>query len=39
MSHWGSSPLGLDTAELKSLLVNETKLLSTLIRDSKINID
>lgn len=35
----GAEPVGLENAEFKSLLVNETKQLSALIRDSKINID
>jgi len=35
----GAEPVGLSNAEFKSLLVNETKQLSALIRDSKINID
>lgn len=35
----GAEPVGLDNAEFRSLLVNETKQLSALIRDSKINLD
>jgi tripartite-type tricarboxylate transporter receptor subunit TctC len=35
----GAEPVGLDNAEFKSMLVNETKQLSALIRNSKINID
>ncbi len=35
----GAEPIGLDNAEFKSLLVNEAKQLSDLIRDRKINID
>jgi tripartite-type tricarboxylate transporter receptor subunit TctC len=35
----GAEPVGLDTAEFKSLLTGETRQLSTLIRDGKINVD
>jgi len=35
----GAEPVGLDNAEFRSLLANEAKQLSALIRDSKINID
>lgn len=35
----GAEPVGLDPAEFKTLLQKETKMLSTLIKDSKINID
>jgi tripartite-type tricarboxylate transporter receptor subunit TctC len=35
----GAEPVGLDNAEFKSLLINETRQLSTLIKDSKISID
>ncbi len=35
----GAEPAGLDTAEFRTLLTNETKLLSGLIRDSKIIVD
>ncbi len=35
----GAEPVGLDNAEFKSLLASETKSLSALIRDSKINMD
>lgn len=35
----GAEPVGLNNAEFKSLLVNETRQLSALIRDGKINID
>jgi tripartite-type tricarboxylate transporter receptor subunit TctC len=35
----GAEPVGLDTAEFKSLLTGETRQLSALIRDGKINVD
>ena len=35
----GAEPVGLDNAEFKTLLVNETKMLSGLIKEAKINID
>jgi tripartite-type tricarboxylate transporter receptor subunit TctC len=35
----GAEPVGLDNAEFKNLLISEAKQLSTLIKDSKINID
>jgi tripartite-type tricarboxylate transporter receptor subunit TctC len=35
----GAEPIGLGNAEFKSLLVNETKMLSGLIKEAKINID
>jgi tripartite-type tricarboxylate transporter receptor subunit TctC len=35
----GAEPVGLDNAEFKSLLANEAKLLSGLIKEAKINID
>lgn len=35
----GAEPVPLDTAEFKTLLVNEGKLLSTLIREQKIAVD
>lgn len=35
----GAEPVGLGHAEFKSLLSSETKMLSALIKDSKINID
>ena len=35
----GAEPVGLDNAEFKALLVNETKMLSALIKEAKINID
>lgn len=35
----GAEPVGLDNAEFKALLVNETRLLSGLIKEAKINID
>jgi tripartite-type tricarboxylate transporter receptor subunit TctC len=35
----GAEPAGLDNADFKNLLVNEAKQLSTLIRDSKINLE
>jgi tripartite-type tricarboxylate transporter receptor subunit TctC len=35
----GAEPVGLGNAEFKSLLVNESKMLSGLIKEAKINID
>lgn len=35
----GAEPVGLDNAEFRTLLTEETKLLSGLIREAKINID
>jgi len=35
----GAEPVGLDNAEFKTLLVNEAKMLSGLIKEAKINID
>jgi tripartite-type tricarboxylate transporter receptor subunit TctC len=35
----GAEPVGLDNAEFKALLANETKMLSALIKEAKINID
>lgn len=35
----GAEPVGLDNAEFRALLTEETKLLSGLIREAKINID
>ena len=35
----GAEPVGLGNAEFKSLLTSETKMLSALIKDSKINVD
>jgi tripartite-type tricarboxylate transporter receptor subunit TctC len=35
----GAEPVGLGHAEFKSLLSSETKMLSALIKDSKINVD
>lgn len=35
----GAEPIGLDNAEFKSLLANEAKTLSGLIKEAKINID
>ena len=35
----GAEPAGLANAEFKSLLTSEAKMLSTLIKDSKINVD
>lgn len=35
----GAEPVGLGTAEFKSLLDSEAKMLSALIKDSKINVD
>ena len=35
----GAEPAGLGNAEFKSLLTSETKMLSALIKDSKINVD
>jgi len=35
----GAEPVGLENAEFKTLLVNETKMLSGLIKEAKINID
>jgi tripartite-type tricarboxylate transporter receptor subunit TctC len=35
----GAEPVGLDNAEFKTLLANETKMLSGLIKEAKINID
>jgi tripartite-type tricarboxylate transporter receptor subunit TctC len=35
----GAEPVGLDNADFKSLLINETRQLSTLIKDSKISPD
>jgi tripartite-type tricarboxylate transporter receptor subunit TctC len=35
----GAEPVGLDNAEFKTLLADETKMLSALIKEAKINID
>jgi tripartite-type tricarboxylate transporter receptor subunit TctC len=35
----GAEPVGLDNGEFKALLVNETQMLSGLIKEAKINID
>ncbi|MBK6926471.1 MAG: tripartite tricarboxylate transporter substrate binding protein [Comamonadaceae bacterium] len=35
----GAEPVGLDNTEFKALLANETKMLSALIKEAKINID
>lgn len=35
----GAEPVGLDNAEFRTLLVNEAKMLSGLIKEAKINID
>ena len=35
----GAEPIGLGNAEFKSLLTSETKMLSGLIKEAKINID
>ena len=35
----GAEPVGLDNAEFRALLTNETKVLSGLIKEAKINID
>ncbi len=35
----GAEPVGLDNTEFKTLLANETKMLSALIKEAKINID
>lgn len=35
----GAEPVGLDNAEFRALLASETKMLSALIKDSKINVD
>ncbi|MDO9605770.1 tripartite tricarboxylate transporter substrate binding protein [Hydrogenophaga sp.] len=35
----GAEPIGLDNAEFRTLLVNEAKLLSGLIKDAKISVD
>jgi tripartite-type tricarboxylate transporter receptor subunit TctC len=35
----GAEPVGLDNAEFRTLLTEETKLLSGLIQEAKINID
>ncbi len=35
----GAEPVGLDNAEFRSLLTSETKMLSALIKESRINVD
>jgi tripartite-type tricarboxylate transporter receptor subunit TctC len=35
----GAEPVGMNNAEFKTLLTEETKLLSGLIKEAKINID